>query len=168
MSKYALHIGQLSVDTSTTMNYDIKELMTKIIESHGTISWEVMGKETRGIIFVSLDEEDNTKLTCHGSMVAPDYEGEELGPENYLWVMIDKVEASFRARFLTPESASSIVKADFANVHQPQGPSSQMMEMAERLIAHTARNNFFRGLAYGALFSMLMMATIVGIILLCM
>ena len=168
MSKFTLHVGQLSVDTSTTMNYDIKELMSKIIENHGCLSWEVMGKETKGIIFVSLDEEDNTKLTCHGSMVAPDYEGEELGPDSYLWVMIDKVEASFRARFLTLESASSIVKADFANVHQPQGPSSQMMEMAERLIAHTARNNFFRGAAYGALFSLLFVGVVVGLIIICM
>lgn len=168
MSKYTLHVGQLSVDTSTTMNYDIKELMSKIVENHGTISWEVMGCETKGIIFVSLDEEDNTKIVCHGSMVAGEHSGEQLGPESYLWVMIDKVEASFRARFLTPEAAGNIEKSDFTNMKTEQEASySHMLEVAERLIAQTAQNNFMRGVRYGMLLSAVMIAAIVGVVLLC-
>jgi len=168
MNKFALHTGQLSVDTSTTMNYDIKELMSKIVENHGVISWEVMGCETKGIIFVSLDEEDNTKIVCHGSMVNADYSGEQLSPENYLWVMIDKIEASFRARFLTPEAASNIEKSDFTNMKTEQEASySRMLELGERLIAQTAQDNFMRGIRYGMLFSALMIAAITGVVLLC-
>ena len=114
MSKYILHVGQLdSIDASTMMDYDVRELMSKITEHHVPISWEVMGKETKGIIFVAIAEQDPTKLTCYGSMVSPEYEGDQLGPENYLWVMIDKPEAAFRAQFLTPEAASSIAKTDY-------------------------------------------------------
>ena len=174
MSKYTLYDGDLGLDSSTTMNYDLKELMGTIMENHGNISWLVMGKETKGVIFISLDENDETKLTCHGSAVSPDYQGEENGPEFYLWVMIDKVEAAYRARFVTLEAATNIVKADFVNV---QEPPTQIMEMAERfmtqVMAHAqaaaaTRTIFYKGFAYGMLMSFLFMAVVVGTIILCM
>jgi len=160
MNKYTLHTGRLNVDTSTTMNYDMQTLMSNIAGQHELISREVMGRETYGVIFVSLDEQDNTKLMCHGSMVNLDYEGESFGPENYLWVMIDKIDAAFRARFFTPECTRSLLKTDLVD-YESQHISNQM---TEEDLMRLERGALTRGIIEGVLGCLIVLA-IVAIIL---
>jgi|SRR5688572_7795961 len=159
MNKFVFYPGRISVDTATTMNYDLQTLMSNIAGQYDLISQEVMGKETCGVIFVSLAEQDHTKLMCHGSMVSLDHEGEAFGPENYLWVMIDKIDAAFRARFFTPECARSLVKSDLVDYTYV----SNQLEDEENLM-HLVRVGRMRGITEGIL-GCLIVLTIVTIIL---
>ncbi len=148
MSKFVFHNQPLGVDTAVTINYDMKELMQGIAEQMNTISWAVMGKEVCGAVFVSFDPENQDKLITHGSMVRPEYNGQPLQSDSYLWVVIDQLDNAYRARFLTPECVNSITKSDLT-------PRKTPMDVAEDMIEGVAKRSFINGFAWGGLVTLI-------------
>jgi hypothetical protein len=147
MSKYSFHTEPLGIDTSSTINYDMRELMQGIAQELRTISWAVMGKEVRGAIFVSIDPDD--KIVTHGSMVSQEYGNEPASPDNYLWVVLDQLDNAYRARFLTPDSVSKISPSDMSS-SRPEIPlENHALQMATAMIEAVATKNFFKGVRYG-------------------
>lgn len=164
MSKYNFHNQPLGVETAVTINYDMKELMQGIARELSTISWAVVGKEVQGAVFVSVDPSHHDKLITHGSMVRPEYNGEPLQPDGYLWVVIDQLDdaAAFRARFLTPECIAGLTKEDFSPL-PPTTLEKESVEIATLLMDAMVKRSFAVGFLWGVVGSVIVIALIIAI-----
>ena len=133
-TKFQLHSGKLSVNTSSVINYDLKEIVSAVSQQHATLSWEVMGKETNGAVFVTYAPGFIDKLTILGSFASVTYAGQPLEASEYLWVVIDQLEAAYRARFMTPESVKNLSKHDFI---EPAKITAKLEEEYKQQVAKT-------------------------------
>lgn len=147
MSKFIFYTEPLGLDVSVTINYDIQKLMNNVMIEHQALSWKIMGGETCGAIFAAFDENDKNKLTCIQSITSKDCGDNPLPVESYLWVIIDKIEAAYRARFLTFESVKSITRDDMVNTQSEL--TEKALHIAQTILDKTAKTNFIRGFVYG-------------------
>ncbi len=119
IQKFEFHTGRLNIDTSSVLNYDMKEIVQAIVLQHSALSFQIFGRETCGAIFVTLVPGYVNKITILGSFAGKEFSDEKLRePSEYLWIMIDQIDAAYRARFMTLESIKMLSKNDFIDTKQ--------------------------------------------------
>lgn len=166
MPKFTFHEQLMGLDPSTTMNYNINELMKSIVTELDRIALAVMGKEVYGAHFVSLHPDNNQQLICHGTMTKLNHlEKQDPAKDTYLWVMIDKIEAAYRARFFTPECVALIQQEDLTAIEDYNEQKKQKQEDAVGKLldkmSKDIRDAYLRGIRMGIAFSLMTFLLIV-------
>ena len=161
MHEFAYHDQLMGLDPSTTMNYNINELMKSIVENLDKIALAVMGKRVDGAHFVSVHPDDSKRLIRHGSMTKVAHIGtEHAHKDTYLWVMIDKIEAAYRARFFTPGCVSSIEEGDVTPREDYYRAQREQTEKTSQLLTKMVRESYGRGIRMGIALSILVISLI--------